>query len=403
MSGHTAIGPHARRPELKALTGLRAIAALGVVVSHTGVPKTLPEELAKIAQWGYIGVPMFFMLSGVVLAYNYSDLSFRQGRRTVKFYLARVARVMPLYWVVIAYCMAYYFVVGVDQKWWPLAQNILAVQTWSGDLKTAQGHYNAPGWSIGVEMFFYLVFPFLVPLVAGLFRRSGARGLVLLMAATTLVVLALWAYFNLSGRAALPAADPGSAHRWLYRNPLCYLPIFVCGVAIAFLIPYARDWRTRRHHVLQAVVVAYVLGLAMFRGSGGPWGTASYGLFFIVPFAVVLLSLAADRGWFARFLATGPMIRLGVASYALYITHRWLISATPSYKHIASGQGWVPYVALLLTVGILLLIAEGAHQYVEEPARRWLVRVTAPLTRQRRPPEPDVTAEIPAAREPVRT
>lgn len=371
---------------MKALTGLRAVAAIGVVISHTGVPKGLPESLTKIAHWGYIGVPMFFMLSGVVLAYNYPNLNFWEGRRTVRFYIARIARVMPLYWGVIAYCAAYYVVLGKDQITWPLIQNILAVQTWSGDLKTAQGHYNAPGWSIGVEMFFYLLFPFLIPLVARLASKYRARGLTALIAAMTLIVLALWAYFYLSGRAALPAADPGSAHRWLYRSPLSYLPIFVCGMAIAFLIPYARDWSVRRHHLVQAAVACYIFGLAVFRGSGPGWGTASFGLFFVVPFALVLLSLASDRGWMARFLATGPMLRLGVASYALYITHRWLVGKMPTYDYIAKGHGLVPYLALLITIGILILIAEGAHQYVEEPLRRWIVKVTRPVTSE--PPAP---------------
>jgi peptidoglycan/LPS O-acetylase OafA/YrhL len=368
---------------MKALTGLRAVAAIGVVVSHTGVPKSLPEELAKIAQWGYIGVPMFFMLSGVVLAYNYPDLRFWEGRRTVRFYVARIARVMPLYWAMIGYCVAYYYVVGRHQYPVPLLQNIFAVQTWSGDIKVAQSYYNGPGWSIGVEMFFYLLFPFLIPYVARLYRRFGARGLVTLIAAMTLTVFALWTYFYLSGRSALPAADPGSAHRWLYRNPLCYLPIFVCGMAVAFLIPHVRAWSTRRHHLVQGLVFCYVFGLAMFRSTGPGWGTASYGLFFVAPFALVLVSLATDRGWMARFLATAPMMRLGVASYALYITHRWLVGKMPAAEFIEKGSGLVPYVSLVIVIFFLLLIAEGAHQYIEEPARRWIVKVT------RRPAAPD--------------
>jgi hypothetical protein len=57
-----------KKPVLTALTGLRAVAAIGVVVSHTRVPESTPEHLEKIAGWGHIGVPLFFMLSGVVLA-----------------------------------------------------------------------------------------------------------------------------------------------------------------------------------------------------------------------------------------------------------------------------------------------------------------------------------------------
>ncbi|MEU4236218.1 acyltransferase [Actinoplanes sp. NPDC026619] len=373
MAGTTTFGPHERRPELKALTGLRAVAAIAVVVSHLGVPKSLPEELAKIAHWGYIGVPLFFMLSGVVLGYNYPELTFRQGRRTIKFYLARIGRVMPLYWVVLIYCALFY--VAINHVNYPkvFVMNLFAVQTWGGDLLAAQSRYNGPGWSIGAELFFYAVFPFVLPLIAKAARRWGLRALVTIAGAMALVSFGLYLFFVLTGRADLPAADPGSAHRWLYRNPLCQLPIFIAGVAVAFLLPYVRHWSDLTHHVIQTSVLGYVLILAMIRGEGGAWGAGSFGPFFVVPFIFALLSLASDRGWLARILRTRPMVTLGVASYALYITHRWLVWQLSSTDPVSKGHGIDPYIGFLLTICILLLVAEGAHRYIEEPARRWIV------------------------------
>ncbi|GIE74775.1 acyltransferase [Actinoplanes philippinensis] len=361
---------------LTALTGLRAVAAIGVVVSHSGVPASLPEHLGRIASWGHIGVPMFFMLSGVVLAYNYPDLRGWEGRCTIRFYIARIARVMPLYWAVIAYCAVYLWAYGRPNHGWALLQNLLAVQTWSGDLKVAMGYYNSPGWSIGVELFFYALFPFLVPLVASLARRSGARGLILLILAMTAVILTLWAAFHLTGHSSFKADNPASAHRWLYRNPLCHLPMFVVGMAVAFLIPYTGRWSTGRHQAIQAFVFSYVFGLAAFRPMGSGWSSAAYGLLFVVPFALVMISLASGRGWMARILSTTVMVRLGLASYALYLTHRWILFDLGTADRIRTGGGWAPYGALLITLAVLLLIAEGAHQYIEEPARRLLVRFT---------------------------
>ncbi len=406
MTTTTMPGPHARRPEMRALTGLRAVAAIAVVFHHTGLPDSAPQALDKIAVWGRMGVPVFFMLSGVVLAYNYGDLHFRQRRRTLRFFLARIARVMPLYWAMIAYCAGYYFIVGRDQYPWPLTQNILAIQTWSGDLATAQGYYNAPGWSIGVELFFYLLFPFLIPYVARLAKRWGARGLIVLIGAMTLVLFVLWLYFMVSGRAQLPPVDPGSAHRWLYRNPLCYLPLFVIGMAIAFLIPNVQQWSSRTQHLVQGALFVLVVGVAAFRPLGPGWSTASFALMLAVPFAILLLSLSTDRGWMARFLATGPMVRLGVASYALYITHRWLMEKMPGFTQIENGSKQTPYVGLLIVLVLLLLIAEGAHQYIEEPCRRWIVKATNRLipARKRQPaPTPQIAepalVEPPAVRD----
>ncbi|MFI5896235.1 acyltransferase family protein [Actinoplanes sp. NPDC051513] len=408
MAGTTQLGPHARKPELKALTGLRAIAAIAVVVSHVGVPKSLPEHVAKIAHWGYIGVPLFFMLSGVVLAYNYPELHPRNGRRTIKFYVARIARVMPLYWVMIAYCFGLYWSVNHKQYPWALVQNVLAVQTWSPDLLVAQSYYNGPGWSIGAELFFYALFPFLIPVMARIAKRWGPRGLVLVIAAVAVLTVALVAWFTITGRATLPAENPASGHRWLYRNPLCQLPVFICGMAIAFLLPHAREWGKVTHNVIQTAVPLYVLLLAAYRGEGSFWGVASYGAFFVIPFAVALLSLASGRGWLARFLSTRTMVSLGVASFALYLTHRWLVWQLSTFDPVAKGHGFEPYVGFVLTIAILLLIGEGAHRYVEEPARRGIIKISNKLAR-RFPARhaaaahgaPTEVLELPALRQPA--
>ncbi|MDF8266514.1 acyltransferase family protein [Luteipulveratus flavus] len=370
-------GPHAKKPELRALTGLRAVAALAVVLSHTGIPRNAPEPLHHLVAWGYIGVPLFFLLSGFVLAYNYPQLHFHDRRRTALFYIARVARVMPLYWVMVAYCAVYYFAIGHEQYHGALLQNLLAVQTWGPDVDAALNYYNGPGWSIGVELFFYLLFPFVAPLVARVARRWSVRGLVAVIAAATLALVLVWAYFVLTGRAELPSKDPGSAHRWLYRNPLPHLAEFVTGLALAHLLPRLRQWPAAGHHVVQTVVVAYVLGLAMFRPTTSQAvNSGSFGALFLLPFALGILSLASGQGWLARWCSTRAMVALGTASYALYITHRWLVWQLSSGKVIQSAPGLRGYAALAVTLAVLLVVAEGAHRYVEVPARRGIMTLT---------------------------
>jgi peptidoglycan/LPS O-acetylase OafA/YrhL len=102
-----------------------------------------------------------------------------------------------------------------------------------------------------------------------------------------------------------------------------------------------------------------------------------------VPFAVLLLSLAAaPTAWLSRFFATRPLVTLGTASYAVYLTHRPLLPNLGKDRGdlLADPAGWAPYAAVLLTIGLALLIGEGAHRLVEVPARRALLRLV-----QRRP------------------
>jgi peptidoglycan/LPS O-acetylase OafA/YrhL len=374
----TVVGPHPKRSELRALTGLRAVAALAVVVSHTGVPTSAPEPIRELAGWGYVGVPLFFMLSGFVLAYNYPDLSIRDLGRTVRFYVARIARVMPLYWLMLIYCASLYAVVGHVQYRRVFVLDVFGLQTWGGDLLAAQSRYNGPGWSIGVELFFYALFPLLAPLIAWLYRRWSQKAMVAIVVVGALVAVALWLWFWSTGRAALPAQNPASAHRWLYRNPLPHLVEFVVGMAAAYLMASGLRIGSRGHHLLQAAVVAYVIGLATLRPpSSSLIAAGSYGALWVIPFAVLVISLGSGRGWFARLLSTGPMVTLGTASYALYLTHRWFLFQLTGGKQVATGSGWEPYLALGALVVVLLLIAEGAHRYVEVPSRQAILRLTS--------------------------
>lgn len=372
----TTVGPHRVKAELRALTGLRAVAALAVVFSHTGVPKDAPKAFAQVASWGHVGVPLFFMLSGFVLAYNYPDLSFRSRSRTVRFYIARIARVMPLYWAMILYCAAFYLALDYDQYPSALVQNLLAVQTWGSDLYTAHSRYNGPGWSVGVELFFYLLFPFLAPVVAALARRWGNRAMVAVVAMCAVIAAVLWAWFVLTGRAALPATNGESAHRWLYRNPLPHLVDFIAGMCLAYLWQSSLRLRVGAHHVIQAAVVVIVLFLAIARpGSNAFVAAGSFGPMFILPFAFLLFSLGSGKGWMAHLLATNVMVRLGTASYALYLTHRWFVWQLSTGRAVAD-TGVAAWVALIVTVCVLLVIAEGAHRYIEVPARRGILKVT---------------------------
>ncbi|MEV0272586.1 acyltransferase [Hamadaea sp. NPDC050747] len=384
------------RVEILALTGLRAVAAIGVVVSHTHVPKSLPEPLSKIAAWGYVGVPLFFMLSGFVLAYNYADLSFAQPRRAVRFYIARIARVMPLYWVMLAYCVAVYAMKNHHQYPKTFVIDLFALQTWGPDLHVAQSHYNGPGWSISAEVFFYAMFPFLAPLVAWLARRFGLKGLAILCLSLFGVLVILWAVFLANGWSSVSAEEALSGHRWLYRNPLPHLVDFIVGMALAHAFALGAKFRPAWASITQAAVVVFALGIAALRPSpSAAWASASWGVLWIIPFGLLILSLASGRGFFARFLATRPLVTLGTASYALYITHRWLVYQVGG-NDIVKGSGLDPYFAFFVTLAVLLVVAEGAHRYVEVPCRRWIMRLADRLLPLRPKATPAVSAPRPA-------
>lgn len=381
-----------RRGEIRALTGLRFVAAAAVVVHHFAAPDDAPTWLRNIIGHGWIGVPLFFMLSGTVLAYNYPTLSLRDGRGTLRFWIARLARVMPLYWVMIAYVAT--IRVATDAPQYELWRHVLSIQTWSGDVTRIAYAYNAPGWSINVELFLYLLFPLLVPLVAALARR-GTTPLVALIVACMAVEWALVFIWQSQGWANLPATFPESAHRWLYRNPLTRLPEFVMGMAIAFLIHRGTRIGRTPATVVHAGVLVWVLFFSAFEsGHFRHLQGAYFAALWSVPFVLLIWTLAASDGApLTRLLATRPMVALGAASYALYLTHRPLIAGFGNI-YSASVSDRVDWVLMIWVLLLSMCVAEGAHRYLEVPVRRTIVGWSRRVLGDGRRPDPAEEASV---------
>lgn len=158
---------------IHSITGLRWIAAFLVILRHNPIPSD--SSWYPIFFNGHSGVTVFFVLSGFVLALNYfTSFEVVESRSIGDFYIARIARIYPLYVVVlIGYGIAFKFdsplVVG---------QHILLLQAWNSNSDVAYG-MNGPGWSLGVEAFFYAIFPFIVSILHPILRKPW-RALVVL-------------------------------------------------------------------------------------------------------------------------------------------------------------------------------------------------------------------------------
>ena len=349
----------ARRPPLPALTGLRALAAVWVVLFHYRedvlglVPALAPLDTFLGA--GYLGVDLFFPLSGFVLAYTYADaMSTFRWRQAGEFVRNRFARVWPVHALtlhvdlVVAACVGA-LGVGADGQRRTLPaylENLAMVHTWWNDRPS----FNAPAWSISSEWFAYLCAPVLFVLAARL--RRGATAL-LLAAAAYGVMLAVFATM------ALPN---GNLEHMFYVR---IMGEFVGGMllCLAWLRGGVRMERAAVVLPLTLVVVA-VLPAA---SSGHYWAAPALGL--------AVAGLAASRGRVARALSVRWMVLGGEASYALYLTH---VLVQPLVR---SATGWAagsPLRSVLALAGIVLGLAGIAwvvHTRVEQPARRWLQRV----------------------------
>jgi peptidoglycan/LPS O-acetylase OafA/YrhL len=249
--------------------------------------------------------------------------------------------------------------------------SVFAVQTWSGDLSVAYG-FNGPGWSVGVEVFLYALFPLLlVPFRA---IRSRPRALIVVAAACAALTFVFVAVAFLLGTDSLPITDPGSAHRWLYRTPLTRIPDFVLGISLGYLLIATRGRDlARTGRVLQAIGGVAVLGLMFVPGL--PFTIWSLDAVNTIPFSLLMLGLVwAPSSALSRFLSSRPLVLLGDSSYAFYLWHQVIVRfvAGEGAFVATSTTAWV--VTWILAFLLTTIVAIGSHLAIELPARTFLRR-----------------------------
>ncbi|MFJ8257599.1 acyltransferase family protein [Peribacillus asahii] len=132
---------------LNTLTSFRFIAALMVFLFHSGIWKTY--------QLGYTGVTFFFILSGFILAYNYSErFHVLDSSKLKKFYIARFAKIYPLHFLTFFLAIPYYFIVPLNHS--PIMYvfqgitNITLIQSY---LPVGNVSFNGVSWSLSNELF----------------------------------------------------------------------------------------------------------------------------------------------------------------------------------------------------------------------------------------------------------
>ena len=354
------------RPAIPALTSLRFFAALWVVLFHIreiGLWHGGAAPYLATIQLGYLGVSFFFVLSGFILVYVYGGREIPKGR----FWQARFARIYP------AYAFSLLLTAPVLKLSIPFMQKAhvspplvfvsfpLLLEAW---FPSTLYFWNVVAWSLSVEVFFYLAFPFAMRWLEGTTTatlRLWIAGSWLLSLTTT------FGYFFLRpDHAAWPNSQDNTLF-WLAAvkfNPILRLPEFLLGmgVGMAFLRlrPQQRNWP------IFAGFGAIVLGILFQRGI--PYPVMHSGL--LAPaFALLIYGFATQPLW-TRFLAAKPFLLLGESSYSLYLLHAFPLGLMVFVFHLADPPHVIRYLALYFA-GILLL-SIGVFLGIENPLRRLL-------------------------------
>lgn len=306
---------------------------------------------------GYTGVSLFFVLSGFILIYNYPQVSSR-----TQFWVSRFARVYPAYLLalLLAGLLAVVFPVPGLPLLRPAVLSLLLLQAWF-----IQDAFilNSPGWTLSVEAFFYLCFPFVLPSM----RRVTTAG----FAAPWL----LW--IGVTAVPALLAASPQHVAQALRLAnllegplPLTRLPGFLLGIFAGTL--YVRRGMPHGRATLAVLLPALVAvaGLLCIAPSVvmGPLRTTAL----LTAFAAMIFGLAGSRwhGWSNPWVQTA-----GEISYGIYILQAPVLRICLGLQRRLAPH---THEQAVLFVPVLIAAAYLVFRYVETPARLAIRALSAP-------------------------
>jgi peptidoglycan/LPS O-acetylase OafA/YrhL len=345
---------------LPAIDALRGLAFLMTFALHAGqhVPDGLPKLLHDMLGRGYAGVQLFFVVSALTLC---RSLQGRNGEPAplAAYAVRRLCRIAPMFWIAIVLSVA---VNGWGPRWGAPdgisgGHILLAALFLHGFDAVALNGVVPGGWSVAVEMQFYLLLPWVAA-----WAQSLRRALLLLGGSIALSLAALPAL-----EAALAGLTPVLAHEAAYFSLPVQFPAFAAGVVLFRLLGPDRGGLPLppRARAVVLVGLALLVGLPLRWGGEGP--ELVPGAPGLVGYALVLAVLAYALLTFPLPLLVNRAMRfMGEISYSAYLLHFLALGAVeralpalPPLAHLlALGAG-----ALLVTV----LAATVSRRLVEVP------------------------------------
>jgi peptidoglycan/LPS O-acetylase OafA/YrhL len=397
-------------PGIPALTGLRFLAAFFILFAHAF---DWVAQFQDYSNWrtnssfmAMFGMPLFFVLSGFVIHYNYRRLFLTQpfGRAIYAFAVARFARLYPLYFVfLIMAIIADQFVLATWERpdffFSILAFDVTLTQSWFYALFENRLPFFwlfGLAWSISTEMFFYIAYTVLVFAFFRIARITASIVWTFVFTLCALLTLLLVKPYlpeilTLVQRQLPHYVSPeqdfnNSFYFWFFQfSPYVRIFEFILGCLTANTAILLRERKPSRNEIkvatfgLCAALALLVVSGLLYQGVVQTGKLNEYihylALNFLcaVPIAFILFYVARYDAPFTRVMASRSLVALGETSYSIYLVHTWTLR--PFFRP-APVWNWVWGLETIvrIVVGILftIVVAYGTYHLIEVPSRRWL-------------------------------
>lgn len=306
-------------------------------------------------------VSFLYVLSGFVMVLVYYRPAQKFDIRS--YWTARFLRIYPLY--IISFLMVWYYYYDISRiKPQKILANIFVIQAWIP--KYAQS-FNYASWSMTVEFFFYVIFPFFI---LWSYRQSTKKLItasLILWSVSQLVSYVLWiGYFP-------------EQELFIVYFPLFHLNSFIIGVVGGIWYMRVGQSQEIKSATKSLVLTAGVLLAAGYTILSNVFTQLPHDLQpmsgLLAPiFTLIIVALALDKTRLSKIFAHPVLVTLGETSFALYILHvpvTWIYIRALENSSLADPQLVLDYTYLPLMVSVGLL----AHFYVDRPLRSWLKKI----------------------------
>jgi len=341
---------------INALTGVRFLVAMLVFLFHFGASFSerigMPHFVSTFLHNGKVGVSIFFVLSGFILTYTYTQI-FATKFDLKDFFVARFARIYPVYLLALIIMLP---VLPKVLDAWSVLCVLFMVQSWTSPFSSFGGTWVMQAWTLSVELFFYLCFPMLLILM----RHIKINMILVALSCVSLFIVAL----------GTPWIDPGVKFipflpkEMVPLLPILRLPEFIFGMLVCklmFILP--QFWNKISDFKLSLITFFLMIILLSFTESIHLKSLAT------ILFGLFIIQLSYGKNLMVTVLSSKQMVLLGGASYALYITQGpirqwfyWAVDKGFTSEKIASFLN--PIVTISLSIIIFI--------YWEQPARKFL-------------------------------
>ncbi|HMI01431.1 MAG TPA: acyltransferase [Pedobacter sp.] len=352
--------------KLQSLQMLRGIAALLVVIYHLSATTfTYFNHKFLNLTWSWVGVDVFFVLSGFLITYIHFDDIISKGS-TSKYLKKRFMRIFPVYWVILTstVCIYIFLMNGATGH----SNQMLRLEnssTWvyllgNYALFPIPNYVIGVAWSLAYEILFYLLFAFCI-----LFGLRFTKSVVPLLVISILMV-------SFSGIR-------------FFSFPLTFIsnPIileFFMGCLIGYLFKYKSNLLKRKHFAITLVLLT-VCCFVNYGIYNSPFNRDLFSLILIGLVSSFLILGAAVLDKSGLYIVPRPFVILGDASYAIYLTHPILLSMMCRMSDkVLSGLHLKINLSLLFTIILIITLLAGTifHFTIEKPLLKLLNKKHSP-------------------------